>query len=114
MQNTRNFGKSKRPLFGTQHPRFGTQQPLFGTQRLFRILASFCAKFVVLNTLRRAGFTLVAMALRRDVHSAESLRSGLSFLLRAASSGNVDDLRGVAEETRTLIGPSGCWTQYPI
>ncbi|CAE7180797.1 unnamed protein product [Symbiodinium microadriaticum] len=53
------------------------------------------------NALYR--FTLVAMALRRDVHSAESLRSGLSFLLRAASSGNVDDLRGVAEELQQAL-----------
>ncbi|CAE7216894.1 unnamed protein product [Symbiodinium sp. CCMP2456] len=43
------------------------------------------------------------MALRRNVHSAESLRSGLSFLLRAASSGNLDDLRGVAEELQQAL-----------
>ena len=45
------------------------------------------------------------MALRRNQHSAESLASGLSFLLRAASNSDIDDLRSVAQDTAVFDMP---------
>ena len=41
-----------------------------------------------------------AMALRRNCHSADTLASGIGFLIRAASDGNMDQLKEVAQDNK--------------
>ncbi|CAE7318528.1 unnamed protein product [Symbiodinium sp. CCMP2592] len=51
----------------------------------------------------RCSVLVNAMALKRDCHSAATLASGVSFLLRAASEGDIDKLKDVAQELQAAI-----------
>ena len=57
--------------------------------------------------LKHAGCILelfrAAMALRRDVHSADTLMSGLGQLLRSASCDDLETLKKVAEESNRQV-----------